>query len=505
MKVFSSDQLHAADQFTIKKEGISSTDLMERAASMVFDEIDARLQGNATAIKIFCGIGNNGGDGLVIARLLLNAGYQVLVYIVNYSSKRSKDFLINYERIKDLTNQWPVLLTQQSDLPEVDQTDFVIDAVFGIGLNRPMAKWVGKLIDHLNNSNAYLLSVDMPSGMFVDKPTPSETPVVRADFTMTFQSPKMPFFLPETGAKVGALLVLDIGLDQTFLDQLPALADIVERSDAQTLYRPRQRFSHKGTYGHALLIGGSYGKMGSICLSSSACLRSGAGMASVFIPQIGYDILQASIPEAMAISGSGDRFIENIEFDMQPAAICFGPGAGQHQKTRTAFESLLKKVKSPLLIDADGLNLLAKYKDLLEILPKGSILTPHPKELERLLGPWSNDFNKLDKAKAFSKKHGVCLVLKDAYTMVVLGDELYINSTGNPGMATAGSGDVLSGVITGLLAQQYTTRSAALLGVYIHGKAGDIAAQRYSEEAMLAGDIVGCLGAAFLDLNQGVD
>lgn len=503
MKVFSSDQLHAADQYTITKERISSTDLMERAASMVFDEIDARLQGNATPIKIFCGIGNNGGDGLVIARLLLRAGYQVRVYIVNYSSERSKDFLINYERIKDLTKQWPVLLTKEDDFPELGQEDFVIDAIFGIGINRPVAKWVGKLIVHLNDSHAYVLSVDVPSGMFIDSPTPSEAPVIQADFTMTFQSPKLPFFLPETGANVGALLVLDIGLDQSFLDQLTGLAEIVERPDAQVLYKPRQRFSHKGTYGHALLIGGSYGKMGSICLSSTACLRSGAGMASVFIPQSGYNILQTNLPEAMVLTGTGERFIENIEFDMEPAAICFGPGAGQHEKTRTAFESLLRKTQSPMLVDADGLNLLAKYQDLLDIVPKGSILTPHPKELQRLIGAWSDDFNKLEKAKAFSKNFGVCLVLKDAYTMVVLGDELYINSTGNSGMATAGSGDVLSGVITGLLAQQYNTGSAALLGVYIHGKAGDIAAQKYSEEGMIAGDITSCLGAAFLDLNEG--
>lgn len=502
MKALSSDQLQAADQYTINKEGITSTDLMERAANMVFDEIHARLQGNLIPIKIFCGIGNNGGDGLVIARRLIEVGYQVQVYIVNYSTKRSKDFLINYQRIKDVTTQWPLLLTQKDTLPEVHQKDFVIDAIFGIGLNRPMAKWVGKLINHLNDSQAYLLSVDMPSGMFVDIPTPSESIVIRADFTMTFQSPKLPFFFPDTGTKVGALLVLDIGLDQTFIDKLPGLAQIVERPVAQAMYRPRGRFSHKGTYGHALLIGGSYGKMGSICMSSSACLRSGVGMASVFIPQIGYNILQTSIPEAMAITGSGQRFIENIEFDIEPAVICFGPGAGQHEKTRMAFESLLRKTQSPMLVDADGLNLLTKHHDLLDLLPKGSVLTPHPKELQRLIGVWRDDFHKLERAKTFSKKFGVCLVLKDAYTMVVLGEELYINGTGNPGMATAGSGDVLSGVITGLLAQHYNTKAAALLGVYIHGKAGDIAAKIHSEEAMVAGDIISCLGAAFLELNE---
>lgn len=500
MKIFSADQLKKADQITLEKQEISSNELMERAGNLVFKEIHSRLKGAKTHIKIFCGIGNNGGDGLVIGRLLIEHGYQVTVFVVNYSDKRSRGFLINYDQIKNVTKKWPVLLKSEKDFPEIKPTDFVVDAIFGIGLNRPLVMWVGKLIKQINESRAFILAVDIPSGMFADGPTKEKENIIRANFTLTFQAAKLVFFLPETGPYVGILEVLDIGLDKEFLAGISSGVNLVEKPEAAGLYRPREKFSHKGTFGHALLIGGSYGKMGSICLNTTAALRTGAGMATVFTPKCGYTILQTAIPEAMVVIDENEKYISNIDFEFEPSVICFGVGVGKEERTLRTFEKLLKEVENPMVIDADGLNLLSQNRRLLEEVPGNSVLTPHPKELERLIGGWENDFEKLEKTKDFSNKYQLVVVLKGANTMCINGDNIYINSTGNPGMATAGSGDVLAGVITGLMAQQYDSLSAAVLGVYLHGKAGDIAAGKMSFQGMIAGDIAREIGAAYLDL-----
>lgn len=500
MKIFTAEQLKQADHCTMVNQGISSDELMERAARLVFQEIHQRLQGEKTPVKIFCGTGNNGGDGLVIGRLLIEHGYEVTVYIVNYSDKRSSDFLVNYDRIKKVTSNWPLVLEEYSEMPVLEPTDLLVDAIFGIGLNRPLAAWISDLVRGINASGSYVVAVDLPSGMNTDGPAEKSDAIVRADFTITFQAPKLAFFLPDTGPYVGHWKALDIGLDREFLDQLPVDVHLVGKREALDLYRPREKFSHKGIYGHALLVGGSYGKMGSICLTAGATMRSGAGMATVFIPGCGYDIVQNQLPEAMVISDVNHRFISDIRFDLEPSVICFGVGAGKREETSRAFEDLLNNVKDPMVIDADGLNLLAEKPELLGSVPPGSVLTPHLRELQRLTGSWKDDFDKLEKVRALAEQHQVLVVLKGAHTTITTGKETFINTTGNPGMATAGSGDVLAGVITGLISQGYSSFEAAVLGVYLHGKAGDIAARELSFQGMIAGDITDRLGAAFLEL-----
>jgi len=500
MKIFDVKQLAEADKVTIKKQNITSLELMERAAGLVFEDIHSKLQGAQISIKIFCGIGNNGGDGLVVGRLLMEHGYQVTLYVVNYSHNRSENFLDNYDKIKDITTTWPTLLKGEDDFPEISKNDFVIDAIFGIGLNRPLEEWVGKLVDYINASEAFVLSVDMPSGLFSDKIPSKKDKVIKANVTISFQAPKFVFFLPQTSDYVGDLQVIDIGLDREYLMKTPTNIQLINKEEAKALYLPRKNNTHKGTYGHALIIGGSYGKIGSMVLASTAALRSGAGLVSVFVPKCGYQIIQTSIPEAMVVTDKEELELTNIEFDLEPDVICFGMGAGTADVTAKTFEELLKLTKRPMVIDADGLNILSKNKAFLKFLPENSVLTPHPKELERLIGEWKDDFDKLKKAKKFTEEHKIILVIKGAHTMTISGDNIYVNNTGNPGMATAGSGDVLSGVITGLISQNYDPLTAAVFGVYLHGRTGDILSEKKSYQGLISGDIANNIGEGYLDL-----
>lgn len=499
MKIFSAKQLKEADRVTIQTQGISSTDLMERAATLVFEEINKRLEGADIPVKIFCGIGNNGGDGLVIGRKLIEQGYKVIIYVVNYSDQRSPDFLINYDRVKNMTRKWPVLLKSEDDFPEIKKGDFVLDAIFGVGLNRPITGWVEKLVYHINNSGAFVLAIDMPSGLMADEATPGNA-IINASYTITFQSAKLSFFLPETGGYIGELQILDIGLDKVCLQETSAPAQLIGKHEARALYRPRNKFSHKGTYGHALMIGGSYGKMGSVCLAATAALKTGAGMVTVFIPSCGYEILQTALPEAMVLTDPEEKILTKIDYDLQPDTIGFGVGVGTDEKTVAAMRQFLQKMEKPIVIDADGLNILSRNTELLKMIPEASILTPHPKELERLIGSWSNDFEKLEKARKLCREYKLILVIKGAYSIILTSEDLYINTSGNPGMATAGSGDVLTGILVAMLSQGYSPLEAAVLGVYLHGKAGDIAAEKLSFEGLIAGDIALHTGAAILDL-----
>jgi hydroxyethylthiazole kinase-like uncharacterized protein yjeF len=502
MKLFTAKQLHEADQLTIKNQSLTSTELMERAGTLVFNQIHQRIQGAQMEIKIFCGIGNNGGDGLVIARHLLEHGYNVKVFVVNYSDKRSKDFLINYDRYKELTNKWPELLKSEDDFPELTHNDFIVDAIFGIGLNRPLVPWVANLVKHINASRAFTLAIDVPSGLFVDEATKSLDEVIKANFTIAFQSAKLPFFLADTGAFVGDLDVIDIGLDRQYLMETPSQMQLINKAEAQQLYKPRHKFSHKGTFGHALIIGGSYGKIGATVLATKACLKSGVGMVSAFIPRCGYQVLQTSVPEAMVFTDASDYELTDIDCPTDMSVIGFGIGAGTSDNTIQEFERLLEKTERPMVIDADGINMLSNKNDLLQHIPKKSILTPHPKELKRLIGEWNDDFEMLAKAKSFSKKHDVILVCKNAHTISVYHDDIYINNTGNQGMATAGSGDTLTGMLSGLIAQDYDPVVAAVFGVYLHGAAGDIAVNRTGFQSLTASDLIDTLGMAYIDLFQ---
>lgn len=500
MKILSKSQIYKGDKLTVERQNITSTDLMERAGTQIFNWMHRRMQGAQVPIHVFCGIGNNGGDGLVIARHLITHGYNVKTYVINCSDKRSKDFLVNYDRVKNVTKNWPILLSCTEDFPEIHQDDIIVDAVFGIGLNRPVDDWVKALFMHFKSTKAFTLSVDIPSGLSTDKVPEDEDAVVWAGYTLSFASPKLVFFLPETAKYTVQWEVLDIGLDKEFLYTTETEVDLIGKHEVLPMYIPREKFSHKGQFGHALIVGGSYGKIGAVTLASKAALSAGAGLVSAFIPKCGYGILQTAFPEAMVISDENEELISNIDFKIEPTVIGFGVGIGTNTKTVNAFEAFLKTNKTPLVIDADGINILSKKKALLKLLPESTVLTPHPKELERLIGKWKDDFDKLKKVKTFSKKHNIIVVIKGANTITVYQDKLYVNTTGNPGLATAGSGDVLTGIITGLISQGYNPLIAAVFGVYLHGKSADTAVEDFGYQSLMATHVINYLGEAFIDL-----
>lgn len=501
MKVFSKEQIYEGDKLTAERQQISSTDLMERAGTQIFNWIHARMQGAQVPIHVFCGIGNNGGDGLVLARHLITHGYNVNTFIINCSDKRSKDFLVNYDRIKNVTKKWPVLLSCSEDFPtDIKPDDIIVDAVFGIGLNRPIDAWVKKLFMHFRATKAFTLAIDIPSGLHTDKAVEDEDAVVWAGFTLSFASPKLVFFLPETAKYTVQWEVLDIGLDQEFLFTTETEVELIGKHEVLPNYIPREKYSHKGQFGHALVIGGSYGKIGAVTLTSRAVLSVGAGLVSAYVPKCGYHALQASFPEAMVITDTDEEKITAIKFDIEPTVVAFGIGAGTNTKTITAFATFLKTNKKPLVIDADGINILSKKKTLLKLLPEATVLTPHPKELERLIGTWKDDFDKLKKIKAFSKKYKVIVLVKGANSITVFEDKLYVNTTGNPGLSTAGSGDVLTGIITGLISQGYHPLVATIFGVYLHGKSADIAVEDFGYQSLIASHVIDYLGEAYLDL-----
>jgi hydroxyethylthiazole kinase-like uncharacterized protein yjeF len=500
MKLFSKEQIYQGDAFTAKAQNITSTELMERAGIQIFNWLHMRMQGAQVPIHIFCGIGNNGGDGLVVARHLVEHGYNVKTYIINFSKTRSKDFLINYEALKNKTKDWPVMLDDDQNFPEIHPNDIIIDAVFGIGINRPIDDWVISLFNHFRTSKAFVLSVDVPSGLETDKVPKNPESVVNAGYTLSFQTPKLVFFLPDTEKYTVQWEALDIGIDEKFLRDTETEVELIGKNEVLPMYQPREKFSHKGQFGHALLIGGSFGKIGAVTLATKAVLSAGAGKVTAFIPKCGYTILQTALPEAMVLCDKDENKISEITLDFEPTVIGIGPGLGQDDKTKNALQAFLNLNKRPLVIDADAINILAKEESLLKLLPELSILTPHPKELERLIGKWTDDFDKLKKAKNFVKLYKVILVIKGANTIIVFNDKLFVNTTGNPGLATAGTGDVLTGVITGLIAQGYDALQASLFGVYLHGKSADIMVEDKGYQSLLASHVIDGLPLAFLDL-----
>lgn len=499
MKVLSQAQIYEADRITLQKQGISSEALMERAAEALFGWIHHNLQGAPVNIHIFCGIGNNGGDGLALARHLLEHGYHIEVYVVNYSEKRSEDFLINLARLKE-RKLWPTYLKEGSKPPQMGTADIVVDAIFGIGLNRPPAPWVLSIIEHLNESGNFIISVDIPSGLYMEQFPETFQTAIKASFVLTLGSPKLIFFLPQTGIFIKEWEVLDIGLDREFLNGLQTRFRLFGKPEARSLYRGRQRFSHKGHYGHVLLVGGSYGKVGALALASKASLKTGAGLVTAYTAQCGYLPLQCSQPEIMVETCTAEKEIDVFPELSERYTYGAGMGMGTSEGMQKAFIKWLEEHRKPLLIDADGLNALSKFPSALKHLPADSILTPHPGEMERLTGAWKNDFDKIEKAWAFAEEYNCILVLKGAYTLIMGHGQGFINIHGNPGMSTAGSGDVLSGMITALLAQGYPPLEAACLGVYLHSKAGDLLLPETGYEALTATSLIHGISLAFLDL-----
>ncbi|MBO9728228.1 MAG: NAD(P)H-hydrate dehydratase [Chitinophaga sp.] len=501
MKIFSAAQIREADAFTIAHEPISSVLLMERAAGKCAAWLEDHFS-PSHPFYIFCGKGNNGGDGLVIARLLLNHGYTVHTGIVQRSAKASAD---HQHQLQLLQQQYPAgiyNIGDVSDFPVLPGNAVIVDAIFGTGMSRPIEGWVAGLVHHINDQYTQhtIVAIDMPSGLIADESHPGAT-VVQAHHTLSFEFYKLAFLLPENAACTGEVHILPIGLHPDYITKTPARYHLSDKDIMQTIYRPRQPFAHKGTYGHALIIAGSYGKMGAAVLSAKACLRAGVGLLTCHIPQSGIQIMQISEPCAMCITDEDPHYNTHFHHDIQTATyktIGIGPGLGTQTGTAKSLELLLNSWQRPMVIDADALNLLSVYPFLLEKVPAGSILTPHPKEFERLFGPSANDVARLELLSKQAVRLQIYIILKGRYTAMACPDgAVYFNNTGNPGMATGGSGDVLTGILTGLLAQDYSPKATVLLGVWLHGYAGDLAASHLSPEAMTAADIIHWLGMAF--------
>lgn len=498
MKILSLAQIREADQYTIDKEPIPSIDLMERAAIACVNWIAERYDVQ-TEFKIVCGQGNNGGDGLAIARLLIGRSYKVQVFIVNHSDKLAPDFVTNYERIgskNEIVNVVSVASLQNKLQPT--QNTVIIDAILGSGLNKAVTGLIADCIGFINRLSLPVISIDIPSGLYGDDLNETTSIIIKANFTLTFQFPKLSFMFTENAGYVGEFSVLDIGLHPGYIGQASTKDHFITRNDACAFLKTRSKIAHKGNFGHALLIAGSYGKMGAGVLSSKACMRSGVGLLTVHIPKCGYEILQTSVPEAMVDTDDEQNFISNAIKIEKYNAIGVGPGIGIEKETQNAVKLLIQNSSAPLVFDADAINIIAENKTWLSFIPANTIFTPHPKEFERLVGKSENSVKRLQLQREFSFKYHSYVVLKGAHTSVSCPDgSMFFNSTGNPGMATAGSGDVLTGIITSLLAQNYSAQQACILGVYLHGLAGDFAAHEKSEESMIASDIIENLGEAF--------
>ena len=497
MKILNASQLADLDKYSCKEQNISSWELMERAAGLAYEEIKSILSSSSQNIKILAGPRNNGGDGLAIAYFLAKDGYETEVLLVNFTSSRSDDNKKNLVRLKNQSKCQISEFNEDSDLPNISADDVIIDAIFGVGLNRPMPDFVQKLVTHINRASAKVICLDVPSGMYLDQSPGKNEKVFQSNFILTFQTPKLAFYLPDYSDFVGEVRIIDIGLSQKRLDEISAEFILANLKLAKNSYQPRSRFSHKGTYGHAVIVGGSELMLGSVILSAKSSMHSGVGKTSVMMPARGHSILIQHLPEAMLIGNDSEHFISYQKPDFDISAIGIGIGIGTSDEAYQTLKTWLKETSSPYVIDADALNLIARDQDLLHQIPKKSILTPHPGELERLVGEWGNDFEKIELIKNFSKKWDVIILAKDAYSLCVYKDRVFVNSTGNSGMATAGSGDVLTGLITGLLAQGYSNLSAAVLGMFIHGQAGDFAADKNSKESLIASDIINCFGDVF--------
>jgi ADP-dependent NAD(P)H-hydrate dehydratase / NAD(P)H-hydrate epimerase len=502
MKILNAEQVKKLDLYTIKNEPILSINLMERAARVCTEWIKNKFE-DRVPVSVFVGPGNNGGDGLAIARMLADLGYNIRVYICG--NKLSSDSLFNYERLLIQKLTYIKFIISEEDFPRLKSNELIIDALFGSGLARPLHGLFAEIVQFINRSDSAVISIDIPSGMFSEDNSKltkcldgGVVEAIRATYTLSLELPFLSFMFPDSQHHTGEIHILPIGLNQTYLNEIETIYNYVDFNFVSGLLIKRHKFDHKGNFGHALIIAGSYGKMGAAVLASKACLRAGVGLLTVHVPVIGYEIMQTAVPEAMVCIDESESTFCNSDKQVSYTTIGIGPGIGTKKSMVELLDKLLVNSKRPLVIDADAINILSANKEMLVKLPKDSILTPHPGEFKRLVGETDNYFNKLETQINFSVQYKVYVILKGANTIITTPDgNCYFNSTGNPGMATGGSGDVLTGIVTSLLAQGYTSLNASILGVYLHGLAGDIAAQKFGQQALIAGDIIDCLGEAY--------
>ena len=503
MKIPTIKNAREADAFTIENEPITSVDLMERAASTAFGWMENKLNHQTeTDVKIFCGMGNNGGDGFVLGRLFYQKHYDVEVFLVHAGEKMSHDCQVNYERLKALNHSVIHDVFSKNDFPEISDSDVVIDAMFGSGLTRPLEGLAAEMVEYLNNNQAIRIAIDIASGLNGDGFATSKY-TFRPDYTLSFQFPKLAFLLPENEPFVGNWEVLDIKIHPDYVEKVESVNFLTESEVVRPLVHRRGKHSHKGTYGHALLIAGSTGKTGAALLAAESCLRSGVGLLTAHLPKSATLPLQVYLPEAMMSVDESEDCFSQLPDLLNYTAMAAGPGLGKRPETANALKRLIQETKVPLVLDADALNIISENKTWLAFLPERTIITPHPKEFERLFGKTENSLQRLELQREMSRKYNLIIVLKGANTAVTFPTgACFFNTTGNPGMATAGSGDVLTGIILSLVAQRYTPEEAALLGVYLHGLAGDIAASENGMESLIASDISKNIGKAFRKLSM---
>ena len=503
MKILASSQLKELDKYTIEHEPIASIDLMERAAHALTDAIVRRWDPSYEVV-VFAGPGNNGGDALAVARMLSQKKYHVEVFLFNTKGSLTEECQTNLNRLKTCGSIYFTEISTQFDPPTLTEKHLVVDGLFGSGLNKPLCGGFAAVVKYINASRAQIVAIDTPSGLMGEDNTYNiRQHIVRAHTTLSIQLPKLSFLFPENEDIVGEWEILDIGLKQTFIDTAPSVYSILEETDIRSLIRPRKRFAHKGTFGHGLLIAGSYGMAGASILAAKACLKSGIGLLTVHVPIHNHDLLQTTVPEAIVHTDIQERYFAQPIHRNRYSALAIGPGLGQEEDTALAMMEQIQGSTLPMVLDADAINILSTHRNWLNRLPKRCILTPHLGELERLIGKCMDTYERLTKVKELAAYLQSYIIVKGAWTTIVTPEgHFHFNPTGNPGMATGGSGDVLTGILLGLLAQGYSREEACKLGVYIHGLAGDIAAEEKTEMGMTASDIIEALPAAWKKMSS---
>ncbi len=505
MKIFTAAQIHELDNYTITHEPVKSIDLMERAAKAIARAIMDEWT-DRTPVVVFAGPGNNGGDALAVARLLAEENYKVSVYLFNIHNKLSDDCAANKQRLIDSkrVDQFTEV-TLNFDPPELTDDMLVVDGLFGSGLNKPLMGGFASLVKYINQCPVKVVSIDIPSGLMCEDNTYNiHSNIIRADLTLTLQQKKLSMMLADCQKYIGRLRVLDIRLSPAFIEKTECNYGILEEQDVREMLRPRDDFAHKGSMGNALIVAGSYGMAGAAVLATRACLRSGVGKVTVHTPKRNYLVLQTAVPEAVLQMDHEETYfsesIDSTDYD----ALGIGPGIGQMENTAIALIGQIRRTACPIVVDADALNILANHQAWMQQLPAGIIMTPHPKEFDRMAGSASNnDYERLIRAQQMAEHIKGYILLKGHYSALCLPDgHIVFNSTGNSGMATAGSGDVLTGILTGILARGYDKATACLMAMYLHGLAGDLAAKELGKESLIASDIIDYLPKAFLRLED---
>ena len=500
MKIFTSTQIHELDRYTIEHEPIKSIDLMERAAKAITHAITEEWTTH-TPVVVFAGPGNNGGDALAVARLLINEGYKVKTYLFNITNHLSDDCVLNRQRLLDGKHAKDLIeVTAKFDPPELTADMLVVDGLFGSGLNKPLAGGFASLVKYINQSPAKVVSIDVPSGLMSEDNTYNvRANIIHAYLTLTLHERKLSFLFGDAQQFIGKLKVLDIRLSPEYIQKTEAQYHVLEENDIRSRLLHREDFAHKGNMGNALIVAGSYGMAGAAVLATRACLRSGVGKVTAITPKKNYDIMQIAVPEAvLQMDHEETAFTEAVDTDGFDA-LGIGPGLGRQETTAIAMIAQIRRAQCPIVADADALNILASHRAWMQQLPKGIIMTPHPQELDRLTGsPANADYERLHRTCELAKSLQAYIILKGHNSALCLPNgNVIFNPTGNSGMATAGSGDVLTGIITALLARGYHQQNACMVGMYLHGLAGDLAAKELGKESLVASDIIDHLPQAF--------